>query len=203
MSNAKWIASGFRRALGLTGGVALMAFQAQAGLAYTYKSDSPDATKVLGADFAQSLGPVTAKPRDAHRRHPEEPQQPILAGHRERREGRRQGLWRRSQRAGGEFRIGPHPAVDHRADDDRKEVRRLYRVAGSFLELTPAIKQMQEAGVPIINTDDARIAGSVYVGPNHELDGSQAADFIAEHLPDGGDVAQMKVRPDRTPQSCE
>ena len=53
MSNTKWIASGVRRALGLTGGAALLALQAQAGLVYTYNSDSPDATKVLGADFAE------------------------------------------------------------------------------------------------------------------------------------------------------
>ena len=29
-------------------------------------------------------------------------------------------------------------------------------------------------------------------GRNHELDGSQAADFIAQHLPEGGDVAQIE-----------
>jgi ribose transport system substrate-binding protein len=34
--------------------------------------------------------------------------------------------------------------------------------------LTPAIKAMRAAGVPIINTDDARIAGTTYVGPSHE-----------------------------------
>jgi ribose transport system substrate-binding protein len=58
--------------------------------------------------------------------------------------------------------------------------------------LTPAIKQMQSAGVPIVNTDDARIDGTSYVGPSHELDGSQAADLIAQRLPDGGDVAQIE-----------
>ncbi len=58
--------------------------------------------------------------------------------------------------------------------------------------LTPAVKQLQDAGVPIINTDDARIGASVYVGPSHELDGSQAADYMAQHLPDGGDVAQIE-----------
>jgi ribose transport system substrate-binding protein len=58
--------------------------------------------------------------------------------------------------------------------------------------LTPALQAMQAAGVPIINTDDARIAASSYVGPDHELDGSQAADYIAQRLPDGGDVAQIE-----------
>ena len=62
----------------------------------------------------------------------------------------------------------------------------------SASNLNPAVKQMQDAGVPIVNTDDARIAGTAYVGPDHELDGSQAADFIAKNVPDGGDVAQIE-----------
>jgi ribose transport system substrate-binding protein len=56
-----------RLALRLTlGAAALAAFCAGTGAAsagsYTYNSASPDATKVDGADFAKSLGAVTAKP---------------------------------------------------------------------------------------------------------------------------------------------
>jgi ribose transport system substrate-binding protein len=54
---------------------------------------------------------------------------------------------------------------------------------------------MQEAGVPIVNTDDARVAATVYVGPNHELNGIGAAEFIAKNLPDGGEVAQIEGQP--------
>ena len=62
----------------------------------------------------------------------------------------------------------------------------------SASNLTPAVKQMRAAGAPIVNTDDAGINGSTYVGPSHELDGSQAANLIAKLLPDGGDVAQIE-----------
>ena len=58
--------------------------------------------------------------------------------------------------------------------------------------LIPALKQMQDAGLPVINTDDARIAATVYVGPAHDLDGLQAADFIAKMAPEGGKVAQIE-----------
>lgn len=58
--------------------------------------------------------------------------------------------------------------------------------------LTPAIKQMQGQGAPIVNVDDARIAATVYAGPDHELDGSQAADQLAQLFPDGGEVAQIE-----------
>jgi ribose transport system substrate-binding protein len=41
------------------------------------------------------------------------------------------------------------------------------------------------------STPTTLVSQAVYVGPSHELDGSQAADFIAQHLPEGGDVAQI------------
>lgn len=58
--------------------------------------------------------------------------------------------------------------------------------------LTPAILQLQDNCVPIVNTDDARIGATTYVGPNHELYGSQVADLFASRLPNGGDIAQIE-----------
>lgn len=58
--------------------------------------------------------------------------------------------------------------------------------------LTPAIRELQRRGIPIANTDDARVDATVYIGPNHELNGVVAADYMASQLPDGGDVAQIE-----------
>lgn len=62
----------------------------------------------------------------------------------------------------------------------------------SSSNLTPAIEAMMAQGAPIVNVDDARVAATVYVGPNHELNGSQAAEFIAKLNPEGGKVAQIE-----------
>lgn len=62
----------------------------------------------------------------------------------------------------------------------------------STSNLTPALKQMQAKGLPIVNVDDARVPASVYVGPDHELDGSQAAAEFANSFPQGGKVAQVE-----------
>ena len=62
----------------------------------------------------------------------------------------------------------------------------------STSNLSPAIEAMVGQGAPVVNVDDARIAGTVYVGPDHKLDGTQAADYIAEKNPDGGKVAQIE-----------
>jgi ribose transport system substrate-binding protein len=62
----------------------------------------------------------------------------------------------------------------------------------STSNLTPALNAMKGQGVPIVNVDDARVAATVYSGPNHELDGSQAADQLAKLFPDGGKVAQVE-----------
>ncbi|SED66198.1 substrate-binding domain-containing protein [Ruania alba] len=62
----------------------------------------------------------------------------------------------------------------------------------STSNLTPAIETIMDQGAPIVNVDDARIAGTVYVGPDHTLNGTQAADYIAQANPDGGPVAQIE-----------
>lgn len=62
----------------------------------------------------------------------------------------------------------------------------------STSNLTPALQQMKTQNVPIVNVDDARVTATVFVGPDHELDGSQAADEFAKLFPDGGKVAQVE-----------
>jgi ribose transport system substrate-binding protein len=192
MATTKWIASSLRSALGLSGGVALLALQAQASLAYTYNSDSPDATKVFGADFAKSLGLVTAKPgirigvilKSLSNQYWQGIESGVKAG------AKAYGVDVSVQAANSESDHTQQLTIAQTMIGKKFDAYIVSPEASS--NLTPAIKQMQEAGVPIVNTDDARIAGSVYVGPSHELDGSQAADFIAQHLPDGGDVAQIE-----------
>jgi ABC-type sugar transport system substrate-binding protein len=62
----------------------------------------------------------------------------------------------------------------------------------STSNLTPAINQMKSQGAPIVNVDDARVPATVYVGPNHELDGQQAAEEFGKLFADGGKVAQVE-----------
>lgn len=62
----------------------------------------------------------------------------------------------------------------------------------STSNLSPALKQMQAQGAPIVNVDDARVPATVYVGPDHELDGSQAAAEFAQDFPNGAKVAQVE-----------
>jgi ribose transport system substrate-binding protein len=62
----------------------------------------------------------------------------------------------------------------------------------STSNLTPALDQMKAANAPIVNVDDARVPATVYVGPPHQDDGTQAAETFAGLFPDGGQVAQIE-----------
>lgn len=62
----------------------------------------------------------------------------------------------------------------------------------STSNLTPALRTMQSQGAPIVNVDDARVAATTYVGPNHESNGIQAAEEFAALFPEGGKVAQVE-----------
>jgi len=159
---------------------------------YTYKSNSPDATQVLGADFSKSLGPIT-------------PKSGIKIGVILKSLNNQywQGIDSGVKAAAKDFGVDVTVQAANTESDPTQQLTIAQTLIGKNFDayivspetasnLTPAVKQMQDAGVPVINTDDARIAGSVYVGPDHELDGSQAADYIAQHLPDGGDVAQIE-----------
>ncbi len=62
----------------------------------------------------------------------------------------------------------------------------------STSNLTPALRQMKAQDAPIVNVDDARVAASVYVGPNHESNGIQAAEEFAALFDEGAKVAQVE-----------
>ncbi|MBS42447.1 MAG: ABC transporter substrate-binding protein [Nocardioides sp.] len=62
----------------------------------------------------------------------------------------------------------------------------------STSNLTPALRAMQSQGAPVVNVDDARVPATVYVGPDHESNGIQAAEEFAALYPDGAKVAQVE-----------
>lgn len=62
----------------------------------------------------------------------------------------------------------------------------------STSNLTPAIKQMQSKGLPIVNVEDARIDATAFVGPASQFEGGNAGEYIASQLPNGGKVAQIE-----------
>jgi ABC-type sugar transport system substrate-binding protein len=62
----------------------------------------------------------------------------------------------------------------------------------STSNLTPAIKQMQAKGVPIVNVEDARVDATTFVGPASLVEGGRAGEYIASQLPQGGKVAQIE-----------
>src|SRR3954470_404116 len=62
----------------------------------------------------------------------------------------------------------------------------------STSNLTPAIQQMQEKGLPIVNVEDARVDATTFVGPASLVEGGKAGEYIASQLPGGGKVAQIE-----------
>jgi ribose transport system substrate-binding protein len=62
----------------------------------------------------------------------------------------------------------------------------------SSSNLQPFLDRAKEAGIPIINVDDAKVEADVFVGGDHREMGVMAAEYIAEQLPDGGQVAQIE-----------
>ncbi|MER5620114.1 substrate-binding domain-containing protein [Streptosporangium sp. NPDC002544] len=62
----------------------------------------------------------------------------------------------------------------------------------STSNLNPALNQMRSQQAPVVNVDDARVPATVFIGPNHEENGIQAADELAKLFPDGGEVAQVE-----------
>jgi ribose transport system substrate-binding protein len=62
----------------------------------------------------------------------------------------------------------------------------------SSSNLQPFLDRASETGIPIINVDDAKVEADVFVGGDHREMGVMAAEYIAEQLPDGGQVAQIE-----------
>jgi len=173
-------------------GAALFATQSLAADAFTYNSDRPDAKQVLGSDLSQALGPVKAKDG-------------IKIGvvlkslTNQYWQGIASGVKAAAKDYGVEVTV---QAANSEADPTQQLTIAQTMIGRNFdayilspvsvSNLTPAIRQLQQRNIPIANTDDARIAATVYVGPDHELDGSTAADYMAQHLPEGGHVAQIE-----------
>jgi ABC-type sugar transport system substrate-binding protein len=62
----------------------------------------------------------------------------------------------------------------------------------SSSNLQPFLDEAKAAGIPVINVDDAKVDATVFVGGDHREMGVMAAEYIAEQLPDGGQVAQIE-----------
>jgi ribose transport system substrate-binding protein len=62
----------------------------------------------------------------------------------------------------------------------------------STSNLTPALAQMRSQNAPVVNVDDARVKATVFCGPDHTLDGDQAAEEFAKLFPQGAEVAQVE-----------
>jgi ribose transport system substrate-binding protein len=170
----------------------ISAMAAHAAGAYTYNSDSPSATKVFGADLAKSLGEFKQKPD-------------IKIGVVLKTLNNQywQGIQSGVEAAAKKYNVSVTVQAASTESSATQQLTIAQTLFGKGFDafilspeatsnLVPALEQMKSGGLPVINTDDARIAATVYVGPSHELDGSQAADYIAAHLPNGGNVAQIE-----------
>lgn len=173
-------------------GVALFASHSFAADAFTYNSDKPDAKQVIGAELNKTFGPVEKK-------------EGVKIGvvlkslTNQYWQGIAKGVEAAAKDLGVEVTI---QAANSEADPTQQLTIAQTLIGRNFdayvlspvsvSNLTPAIRELHDRNVPIANADDARIAATVYVGPNHELNGVVAADYMAEHLPDGGDVAQIE-----------
>jgi ABC-type sugar transport system substrate-binding protein len=62
----------------------------------------------------------------------------------------------------------------------------------STSNLTPALKQMQAKGVPVVNVEDARAEATSFVGPESLVEGGKAGEYVAAQLPGGGKVAMIE-----------
>lgn len=159
---------------------------------YTYNSDKPDAKQIVGAELNKTLGAAPKK------------------------EGVKigvvlksltnqywQGIAKGVEAAAKDLDVEVTVQAANSEADPTQQLTIAQTMIGrnfdayvlspvSVSNLTPAVRELQSRNIPIANADDARIAATVYIGPNHELNGVVAADYMAEHLPDGGEVAQIE-----------
>lgn len=159
---------------------------------YTYASDADDAAQLEGAEMASSLGEVKAT---------KEYRVAVIlkALTNQYWQGIEQGAEAAAKDLGVEITV--QAASSESAQTEQLTIAQTmtgqkfdaYVVAPeSTSNLTPAIREMQSQGAPIVNVDDARVGATTYVGPNHELNGIQAAAEFAAEFPDGGKVAQVE-----------
>jgi ribose transport system substrate-binding protein len=178
----------------LLGGIAIAAAQvcAAAAAEYSYNSASPSATTVEGAEMAKKLGDF--KPA---------PNLKVGVVLKSLTNQYWQGIESGIKAAAKKYNVDVTVQAANSESSATQQLSIAQTLFGkgfngfilspeSASNLIPAVEQIQKANLPVVNTDDARIAATVYVGPSHELDGSQAAEFIAKNLPDGGKVAQIE-----------
>jgi ribose transport system substrate-binding protein len=159
---------------------------------YTYTSDAADAKQLEGADLASTMGEVESG-KDYR----------IAIVLKALTNQYWQGIEKGAQAAAKDLGV---EATVQAASSESAQTEQLtiaqtligqkfdaYVVAPeSTSNLTPALRQMQSQGAPIVNVDDARVAATTYVGPDHELDGQQAAEEFAKLFPQGAKVAQVE-----------
>ncbi|RCG31663.1 ABC transporter substrate-binding protein [Sphaerisporangium album] len=162
------------------------------GRTYTYTSDQDGVQSIEGVELASSLGEFT--PAKKHR-----VAVILKALTNQYWQGIEKGAKAAAAKYGVEVTI--QAASSEKAQAEQLTIAQTligqkfdaYVVAPeSTSNLSPALNQMRQQGAPIVNVDDARVPATVYVGPDHELDGSQAADELAKLSPGGGEVAQIE-----------
>ena len=162
------------------------------GSAYTYESDRDDATQVDGVDLAAEMGEVKAS--DKHR---------IAVILKALTNQYWQGIEKGAKAAAKDLgvEVTVQAASSESAQTEQLTIAQTmvgqnydaYVVAPeSTSNLNPALKQMRNQKAPIVNVDDARVKATTFVGPDHKLDGEQAAEEFAKLLPNGGKVAQIE-----------
>ncbi len=159
---------------------------------YTYTSDQPGVTQIDGVDLEAKLGEV--KPAKRYR------MAVILKSLTNQ---YWQGIEKGAKSAGEQYGVDITVQAASSEEAQTEQLTIAQTVVGqkfdayvvapeSTSNLLPALQQMQGQGVPIVNVDDARIAATTYAGPNHELDGSNAAAEFTKLFPSGGQVAQIE-----------
>lgn len=159
---------------------------------YTYASDASDAKQLEGAKLASTLGAV--KPEKDYR---------VAVILKALTNQYWQGIEKGAEAAAKDFGIDVtvQAASSESAQTEQLTIAQTltgqkfdaYVIAPeSTSNLTPALRTMKSQGAPVVNVDDARVAATTYVGPNHELNGIQAAAEFAKEFPDGGKVAQVE-----------
>lgn len=159
---------------------------------YTYTSDAEDAAQLEGAEMASTLGAV--EPSKDYR---------VAVILKALTNQYWQGIEKGAEAAAKDFGVDitVQAASSESAQTEQLTIAQTlvgqkfdaYVVAPeSTSNLTPALRQMKSQGAPIVNVDDARVGATTYVGPNHELNGIQAAAEFQKEFPDGGKVAQVE-----------
>lgn len=159
---------------------------------YSYTSDQPDIAEIAGEDLAESLGEVEAS--EDYR---------IAVILKALTNQYWQGIAQGAEEAGEHFgvEVTVQAASSETAQTEQLTIAQTltgqnfdaYVVAPeSTSNLTPALRTMEAQGAPIVNVDDARVAATAYVGPDHESNGIQAAEEFARLFPEGGKVAQIE-----------